>query len=389
MKTKKGVVWECMEDAPPDPVTGKRRRVSARDKNKGIAKAKVEEKIDQLTEHGLLVAGSKANITFEQLADLWLKHVTENKKNSTKYSYEYHVKRFNKYVSRIDVRSFTRKMYQNVLNAMMKDGYSENTIINAHAAAKKIFRQAVIWDIIKNSPADYVKPPKKLKTVEEIEKDEVLELFFEEDLLEKFLKASLKDGLKDDAYFLHTLSFSGMRVGENCALTEDDIDFTSNTIRITKTMYNISGNTSQFEITTPKTQKSIRTIPFGPRLAFIFKRQIAIMKEERLKNGKDFNPRKFLAVNHEGNPRTPRFIHYRIQRLAKLINYKGKANPHKFRHSHVSLMAAAGISQDVIMDRMGHSDSSTTRKVYTHVTKQAKIEAPIIMEEKFGKMLDF
>ncbi|KIL46433.1 hypothetical protein KP77_25600 [Jeotgalibacillus alimentarius] len=389
VKTKKGEVWECMDDAPPHPVTGKRRRVSARDKNRGVCKSKVEKKIEQLTEHGLLVAGSKANITFEQLANLWLKEVTTGSKSSTKYSYAYHIKRFNKYVSKIDVRSFTRKMYQNVLNEMSRDEYAENTIINAHSTAKKIFHQAVIWDILKDSPAEYARVPKKLKTVEEIETNEVEEMYFNPADLERFLKASIDVGLKDDAFFIYTLSFTGMRIGEISALTEQDINFDTNEIRVSKTLYNISGDTSKYEITVPKTTTSARYVSFGPKLSFVLKKQINQMKEEILANGPDFNQQRFLSVNEKGNPRTPRFIHYRVSRLKAKLSYKGKVHPHKFRHTHTSLLAEAGVQLHVIMSRMGHADSATTKKIYLHVTKSAKENAPLTVEEKYKNMLDF
>ncbi|MBF0844740.1 tyrosine-type recombinase/integrase, partial [Streptococcus danieliae] len=41
---------------------------------------------------------------------------------------------------------------------------------------------------------------------------------------------------------------------------------------------------------------------------------------------------------------------------------------HVFRHSHISMLAELGIPIKAIMDRVGHSDSTTTLKVYSHVT---------------------
>ena len=49
-----------------------------------------------------------------------------------------------------------------------------------------------------------------------------------------------------------------MRLGELLALTTEDFDFDKNTVRINKSYQRIDGRDV---ITSPKTKKSIRTIP--------------------------------------------------------------------------------------------------------------------------------
>lgn len=45
---------------------------------------------------------------------------------------------------------------------------------------------------------------------------------------------------------------------------------------------------------------------------------------------------------------------------------------HALRHTHTSLLAAAGIPLDVISRRLGHADSKVTREIYLHVTELLK-----------------
>lgn len=47
-------------------------------------------------------------------------------------------------------------------------------------------------------------------------------------------------------------------------------------------------------------------------------------------------------------------------------------SPHILRHTHASLLAAAGMSLDAISRRLGHSDSDITKEVYLHVTEKLK-----------------
>ena len=46
--------------------------------------------------------------------------------------------------------------------------------------------------------------------------------------------------------------------------------------------------------------------------------------------------------------------------------------PHALRHTHVSLMAEAGMDLEAISRRLGHEDSKVTREIYYHVTKKQK-----------------
>nr|WP_256467916.1 tyrosine-type recombinase/integrase [Rummeliibacillus sp. G93] len=45
------------------------------------------------------------------------------------------------------------------------------------------------------------------------------------------------------------------------------------------------------------------------------------------------------------------------------------------RHTHISLLAEAGVALKQIMDRIGHSEDQITKIVYLHVTKEMKKEA--------------
>nr|WP_306798715.1 hypothetical protein [Oceanobacillus saliphilus] len=60
--------------------------------------------------------------------------------------------------------------------------------------------------------------------------------------MEEFLKAVREHGLDLDIERFYLLAFSGMRSGELCALKWSDINFNTNELRITKTLYNEDNN---------------------------------------------------------------------------------------------------------------------------------------------------
>lgn len=52
------------------------------------------------------------------------------------------------------------------------------------------------------------------------------------------------------------LSYTGMRIGELCALKWKDIDFKEKQIKIYKTYYNPTNNTVKYTLLPPKTEQS-------------------------------------------------------------------------------------------------------------------------------------
>ena len=49
-----------------------------------------------------------------------------------------------------------------------------------------------------------------------------------------------------------------------------------------------------------------------------------------------------------------------------------KITTHVMRHTHVSLMAEAGVPLEVISRRVGHENSDITRDIYLHFTEKQK-----------------
>lgn len=124
-----------------------------------------------------------------------------------------------------------------------------------------------------------------LITIPKKEKDEIV-VFSKKQTrkLEKYCLSSMDDFRKIGIIFcLNT----GVRIGEICALTWNDIDLNNQVINICHTMQRIykSKKNTQIIITTPKSQKSIRTIPMNRKLYSILKE----MKEKNKFKKEDFS----------------------------------------------------------------------------------------------------
>lgn len=166
--------------------------------------------------------------------------------------------------------------------------------------------------------------------------------------------------------------YTGMRIGEICALQFKDIDLEENIVHINKTIQRIYNPLDELEptkiILTPgKTKNSIRDVPISKEITEII---------STLKQSNDFyvlsNSRKPIE------PRTYRKFYDKFMKQAGVEPIKF----HALRHTFASINIENGVDVKTISDILGHSDISITLKTYTHTTQKAKERAI----EKFNNM---
>lgn len=168
--------------------------------------------------------------------------------------------------------------------------------------------------------------------------------------------------LKDLGIFI-CLS-SGIRIGEMCALTWNDIDLHKQTISINKTIqriYIVEGNSRHTEVVTgpPKTKDSIREIPMTRELA------------ERIRSFRKDTDGDCYILTGNMKPIEPRT--YRSY-YSKLL--EGLGIPHlKFhglRHSFATRCIESDCDYKTVSVLLGHSDISTTLNLYVHPNMEQK-----------------
>lgn len=382
--------WECVADGPRDPVTGKRNQIRRRGKSKTIAKKKVEEAIRKLEDHGIDERKNK-HVTFEKIAWEWFSvYSLTGVKDSTLRNRRSSVKVLLRYIAKSNIATIETRQLQKIFVDLFEKDLSRALMENAKVTLNAIFKYAVEHKLRIDNPATAVVIPKKQLTVEEIENTTVSEKFFERHELEEFLQKALTDGLQFDKEWFYLLAFTGMRVGELCALTWKDINFKENTIRITKTLDMPDHNMRKFKLTPPKTKAAIRVIDVDDDIMNLLKahkiKQVKIKLGTR-KGIEDYHDGNFVFARKNGYPYSSRFIYDRIIRLIKKTSIKKIEGPHILRHTHITMLTEAGVDLKTIMDRVGHDDSKTTMDIYTHVTETMKEDATVKMKNRYGDIL--
>lgn len=378
---KRGKKWSYVCYAGKDPLTGKDRQktksgfLTKKDAQLAAALFEREFHRDEYIQ--------PTKILFADLCNDWEMHYKQDAKESSLRARRIALKHIITEYGQTSIQRITKKDYQDTIN-MLSNEFSTNYISSIHTTTNMVFQYAHSLKLIKNVPTENIKLPKKKSTVSDLEKGDVINnKFLEKEELEEFLTTARKEGLESDLLAFTMLAYTGLRIGEMIALKWSDIDFENQTLRVYKTYYNPTNNKLKYQLLTPKTVGSIRTISIDPILVELlqlhFKEQSLIKNENKL----FYKDSEFIFTNNEGYPKTIKHIAIRMNRLLKKTNIQKHVTPHSFRHTHTSLLIEANVHIKEIQERLEHSDISTTMDIYAHMTKNIKKEA----SNKFSNLM--
>lgn len=380
--------WECYEEGPRDPLTNKRNAIRKQAQKKSDAQRKVTEALQALAAG--IDSKQANNVTFEQVAWDWYRvYGLTGVKDSSIRNRRSSIRTLCKYIGSAPIARINHAVIQDIWVDLDKQGLSRSLLVNAKVTANFIFKHTIKHGLRLDNPTAGTVIPTKQMTVEEIERTEIEEKYFEEEELEAFLQTAVAQGLPYDKEWFYLMAFTGMRVGELCALKWTDINFEEKTIRITKTLDMPNHNMRSYKLTPPKTKRSIRTFEVDDDLLHLLRKLKLEQSKIRLKYRKsipDYHDENFVFCRDNGYPFSSRFIYDRTIRLCKKAGLFKMEGPHILRHTHITMMTQAGVDLDTIMNKVGHEDSKTTKNIYTHVTKKMKKDATEQVHHRFGSL---
>lgn len=377
---QRGKTWTYIVDLGIDPLTKKRQQVSKggfEKKRDAQAAARI---IEREIENGTFV--KESSLPFEKFAWDWLKVYGRQVKISSVRAREKEMKHFINVWGPYPISRITKKMYVDHL-VKLSEKYSHNYMSGIHACGRMIFRHAMDMGLMKANPTENVQLPKRQEKVEDLENQEEVYKFLEKEELATFLKLSHTDGLEMDPLVFTTLAYTGLRIGELLALKWSDLDLDQNKLRVTKTLYNPNNNYKNFQLLTPKTKGSIRTVKIDEMLVSMFKKHKLKQMEQKMKNRDIYEDEGFIFARGDGKPQLRKVFEVRLQRLLKKAGIEKNITPHSFRHTHTSLLIEAGVGIKEIQQRLGHSDINTTMNIYAHMTANMEEKA----SQQFSKLM--
>lgn len=149
--------------------------------------------------------------------------------------------------------------------------------------------------------------------------------------------------------------YTGIRVGELCALRWENIDFDNELITIENTLERIKVQDdvkkTKIIINNAKTKDSIRKIPIPIKLLLVLK------ENKSLKNN--------FVLTNDLKPMEPRNLTKRFKNLLKNNNID-VFNFHILRHTFATTFLIKNNDPKVLQELLGHADVRTTLKLYVH-----------------------
>ncbi|MGL5434602.1 MAG: tyrosine-type recombinase/integrase [Lachnospiraceae bacterium] len=193
----------------------------------------------------------------------------------------------------------------------------------------------------------------------------------------------------EETYKLMLLT--GMRIGEVGGLQWRDIDFSNRFIHIRRSLsYQYDSGEKTMKLTSPKTDNSVRAIPFfGETKELLFRQRDRIEKKrqelgERWRLPEAFGDLVFLTSM--GSPLGRYSVESDMRYITKQINdmlrtearYSGdevipfeRVHPHALRHTFATRCFEKGMTPRTVQEIMGHANYNTTVS-YTHVLDDMK-----------------
>lgn len=167
--------------------------------------------------------------------------------------------------------------------------------------------------------------------------------------------------------------YTGIRLGELCALKWTDIDCKNRTVTINRTVQRIAAQSHPSKTilmeTSPKSESSKRTIP------------LTVSVLERLWELK----RDSLYIFGEEKPLDPRTMQYRFKKILKEAGVDDR-NFHTLRHAFATNCIENGMDIKALSEILGHSDVKITLNRYVHPTMDAKREQIGSLSDYYGQI---
>ena len=150
-----------------------------------------------------------------------------------------------------------------------------------------------------------------------------------------------------------TTLYTGLRIGEICALKWDDIDIKNGTVKVNST---VSRSGNEYIIGPPKTCSSIRFIPIHHTL---------------LKRFKTYPKTGIYVLSQSDNFMNPRTFENQYKIILKRAKIR-EINFHALRHTFATRCVESGMDIKSLSEILGHANSNITLNIYVHSSMEQK-----------------
>lgn len=323
--------------------------------------SEVKRKLIELTQTVRKNQTNASNDTFSHYANNWIEDIRSQIKHSTYVKY---VNLLNNHINVIlgnhkiqDITTDTIKKFADVKlkegNLITHKGLSTKTVKDILSVIRLVFKYSEAIGIQTNCNFDLIKIRSSQTQRKQISSNAHI-------TLTKYLL----DDIDYTKFGVLLCLYTGMRIGEVCALRYNDISIAEKKIIVNKTMQRIQtlsenkGNKTEVTITSPKSETSTREIPIPDFILDLFKR-LSYNKNEYILTG---------SVEHYIEPRT---MENKFKKYLNECNLNGYTF-HQLRHRFATHCIEIGFEVKSLSEILGHSNVNITLNRYVHSSYELK-----------------
>lgn len=324
--------------------------------------------------------------TFGEYIEQWYKkYGSVAIRDSTKANYLGYLRHIQRHkVKDVKLKNLTTDDLQEFVVFLQHNGQldtgqplSSKTLHNIFNFIHKALEHAVGRQLIYHNPSDFVQLPKvKQPDIRVLSEDEI----------KKFIAAMEGDSLQ---IALVLMLFCGLRLGECCALTHDDVRCEEGTyyLNIAKSLNRVKNFEAKegepktvLRISETKTSKGTRQVPLLPEVAEKILAHIQWQNEQAAQFYGMYEDNPYLVANELGHYLDPGTVRKKLKAIAKNLGIKC-FHPHCLRHTYASQAVKSGVPLTYLSDVLGHESTSFTAKVYVSLDLEGCAKALSAMSE--------
>jgi integrase len=263
-------------------------------------------------------------------------------------------------------------LYDRLLHPANGVGLAPKTVYQVHLVIRGALTDAVRRGLLPRNVALVAHAP-RLRSIPKVE-----QRAWTADELKAFLRAAAGHRLFPA---LWVAALTGMRRNELLGLRWDDFDAAKATLSINRGLIAIGYDLHE---TRGKTPNARRRIDLDPTTIDVLTAWRAWQQTEQRAVGVEPSGRMFTDGN--GTAIHPHAISQAFERIARRAGVR-LIGLHDLRHTHGTLLIAAGVPVKVVSERLGHATPTFTIETYQHVLPGMQADAARVFEELIGPIV--
>jgi len=323
----------------------------------------VKSKLDKERGSGFIKAAPFGQITVEVLCLQWLEHVRSTVKESTFARYKLLIDNHIVPVlgeirgDRLTLNTLSQFVNEKLERGRLdgSGGLSPKTVQDMVIVLKSVMKLAALQYGITDYAAHLKLPKAARPDIAALSVNEIA--LIEDECLRVKNNGSLG---------LLLCLYTGIRLGEACAVRWSDVSWEENTLRIQKTVVRLPRRSDESEaktrltITRPKTKNANRIVMIPAWLAA----ELKALSEKQERDA-------YILTGTSSRFMDPRTYQYGFKSLLKRLGVED-AKFHILRHTFATMCLRSGVDIKTLSEVLGHSKVQLTLELYVHSSMEAK-----------------